>query len=44
MDADWRGLETEMAFTYPVNMVLRSNVLIAMLLSALIGVHLRFQG
>jgi len=29
MDADWRGLETEMAFTYPVNMVLRSNILIA---------------
>jgi len=44
MDVEWHGLATETAFIYPVNMVLRCNVLIAMSRSALIGVHLRFQG
>jgi len=44
MDADWRGLATETAFIYPVNMVSCRNVLLAMNLSALICVHLRFQG
>jgi len=44
MDADWQGLATETAFIDPANMVLRCNALIAMSLSALICVHLRFQG
>jgi len=43
MDADWHGLATETA-GYPANMVSHCNVLIAMSLSALISVHLRFQG
>jgi len=44
MDADWHDLATETAFIYPANMVLRCNALIATSLSALIRVHLRFQG
>jgi len=45
MDAvDWHGVATEPAPINPANMVLRCNVLIAMNLSALICVHLRFQG
>jgi len=43
MEADWHGLATETAFIDPVNIVLRCRVLIAMRLSALIRVHLRFQ-
>jgi len=44
MDADGHGLATATAFVDPVNMVMRCNVLIAMSLSALVCVHLRFQG
>jgi len=44
MAADWHDLATETAFIDPMNMVLRCNTLIAMTLSALICVHLRFQG
>jgi len=44
MNADWRGLATETAFIDTVSMVFRSTVLMAMSLSALICVHLRFQG
>jgi len=44
INADGQGLATETAFIVRVNMVLRSNMLIAMRLSALVCVHLRFQG
>jgi len=44
MAADWHGLATETVFIYSTNRVLRGNVLIAMSLSALICVHLRFHG
>jgi len=44
MNADWHGFATETALLYPVNMVLRCNVLIAMRPSTLICVHLRICG